>query len=256
MKLLCWNINGLRAAQRNGIDAWMRDTDAELYLFQETKAQEAQLDDAIKCVRGYRSWYASAEKKGYSGVALYVREDLEPDEVRVGFDPRFDGEGRVLGARFGTLWVYSVYFPNGQASPERLAYKMAFYEAFLSHMKVLRDGGASLIVGGDFNTAHTELDLARPKENEKTSGFLPIERAWLDEVEAAGFVDSYRRLHPQGRSYSWWSQRLRARDRDVGWRIDYFFVGEEIWDRIEGASIHGDVYGSDHCPIGLDLRLP
>lgn len=250
MRLISWNVNGIRAAMKKGLADWMLDYRADVYALQETKAAEAQLDEETLNIGDYHPYFSEVERKGYSGVALYAR-GAQP-EVRVGFDGRYDSEGRVIRARYGDMLFYNVYFPNGQSSAERLAYKMAFYDDFLAHMEEERKQGKMIVVCGDFNTAHTEMDIARPKKNEKTSGFLPEERAWMDKFESMGYVDTFRHFHPEAQTYSWWSMRTRARERDVGWRIDYFYVSEEALPRVKSAFILGDVMGSDHCPIGID----
>ncbi len=252
MRLLCWNVNGLRAAVRKGFLEWLVEEQPDIMCVQETKAQEAQLSDAIRNVEGYHSYFASAERKGYSGVAVYSRENpLEVDDA-VG-DPILDAEGRLLRIRYPAFTLYNIYFPNGKASQERLDYKMDFYERFLAYIQREVDAGEEIIVCGDVNTAHREIDLARPKENETISGFLPEERAWIDRFLALGFSDSFRVFTPEAGHYTWWDLRTRARERNVGWRIDYVFVTDGLRTRLEDAFILPEVEGSDHCPIGISL---
>jgi exodeoxyribonuclease-3 len=198
--------------------------------------------------------FASAQKKGYSGVAFYTKK--EPINIKCGFGiEKFDREGRVQIADYGDFVLFNIYFPNGKASAERLAYKMEFYNAFLEYANTLKSKGKKLIICGDVNTAHKEIDLARPKDNEKISGFLPSERAWIDKFLDKGFVDTLRMYNTEPDNYTWWSMRTRARERNVGWRIDYFFASENIAGNIKDAFIMSDVMGSDHCPIGIDLEI-
>lgn len=255
MQLLSWNVNGIRAAQRKGFLKWLDSVPGDIVALQETKAHAYQLDDALKNVDGYHVYFSKPEKKGYSGVALYTK--IEP--ISVNYDlgmEKFDREGRVIEAEFADFTLFNVYFPNGQMSQERLDYKMEFYDVFLNYIENLRQAGKNIIVCGDVNTAHQEIDLARPKENSKISGFLPIERAWLDKWVATGYVDTFRHFHgDEVGKYSWWSVRTAARERNVGWRIDYFFVNEAFLPHVEDAYILADVMGSDHCPIGINLKF-
>jgi exodeoxyribonuclease-3 len=187
-------------------------------------------------------------------VALYTRE--KPVSVQTGFGRKeYDNEGRILIADYGSFALYNIYFPNGKASEERLAYKMAFYDAFLDNADKQKKAGKSVIVCGDVNTAHREIDLSRPKENEKVSGFLPEERAWIDRFISHGYIDTFRMFQKEGGHYSWWDLKSGARERNVGWRIDYFFASEDLQSRIELAFILPEVTGSDHCPIGIQIRL-
>ncbi len=252
IKLISWNVNGLRAAHKKGFVDWVRRADPDIICLQETKAREAQLPEELRPLDGYTAAFSSAEKKGYSGVAIYSKRAPDTVERDMGI-ARFDREGRLLAAHYPDFTLLNVYFPNGKASEERLRYKMDFYAAFLEYAEGLRAEGKSLIVCGDVNTAHRPIDLARPKANERVSGFLPEERAWIDEFIAAGYVDTFRLFNHAPGNYTWWSFRSGARARNVGWRIDYFFVSEDIRDRVISAYILPDVMGSDHCPIGIDL---
>jgi len=255
MELISWNVNGLRAAHKKDFLGWMLRTGPDILCLQETKASEDQLPGELLAVPGYHPYFSSAEKKGYSGVAIYAKK--EPDRMKTSWgDGRFDGEGRILSADFGPFILFNVYFPNGKASPERLKYKMDFYESFLLHVKKLGRTGIGIVVCGDVNTAHREIDLARPKENEKVSGFLPEERAWMDRFIASGFTDAFRTFEPGAGHYTWWDLKSGARGRNVGWRIDYFFVNESVKPMLRSASIMKDVMGSDHCPIRIGLELP
>jgi len=254
LRIISWNVNGLRAAYRKGFLEWLLRERPDVLCLQETKAAPDQLPPELKEVQGYHAYFASAERKGYSGVALYTR--LEPRDIRGGFGPkRFDVEGRTQLADFGDFLLFNVYFPNGKASKERLRYKMAFYDAFLKRVDKLKAKGENIIICGDVNTAHKEIDLARPKENEKVSGFLPEERAWLDRFVARGFVDAFRMFNREAGQYTWWDLKTRARERNVGWRIDYFFVSENFEGNVKAACILPEVMGSDHCPISLEVAV-
>ncbi|MCK4581365.1 MAG: exodeoxyribonuclease III, partial [Dehalococcoidia bacterium] len=203
---------------------------------------------------GYHGYWNFPERKGYSGVVTFTKE--QPIKVENGFGiEEFDMEGRVITAKYPEFTLFNVYFPNGKMSEERLKYKMGFYDAFLDFVAPLKSRGEKLVVCGDFNTAHKEIDLARPRENEDVSGFLPIERAWMDEFVAHGFVDTFRYLTKQPDHYTWWSFRTRARERNIGWRLDYIFVTENLLDSLTQASIRPEVMGSDHCPVEIRLSI-
>ncbi len=253
MKLLSWNVNGVRAVQKKGFPEWFCGQDADVVCLQETKAHKEQLDETVTNLAGYESYWCSGEKKGYSGVATYTRQ--KPLSVRFGFGvPQFDREGRVLVTTFPEFDLYNIYFPNGKRDQERLDYKLGFYEAVLDHWQKERKQGASLVICGDYNTAHHEIDLARPKENQMISGFLRIERDWLDKLLALGYVDTFRMFNREPGHFTWWDQLTRARERNTGWRIDYFFVTEDLKPRVKNAWICPEVMGSDHCPVGLEIR--
>lgn len=253
-RLISWNVNGLRAFHKKGGFAWFLEEQPDFFCIQETKAQPQQLDESLTEVEGYHVYFFSAERKGYSGVALYTKE--EPKQVAYGFGvERFDQEGRTIVAEYEHFTLLNVYFPNGKASEERLRYKMDFYEAFLPYIDEIQAQGKHVIVCGDVNTAHKEIDLARPKANETVSGFLPEERAWIDKLIAHGYVDTFRMFHPEPEQYTWWSFRARARERNVGWRIDYFFVNEDFQEHVNDAFILPEVTGSDHCPLGIEVNL-
>ncbi len=251
--LFSWNVNGLRAAHGKGFLDWFLASKPDVLCVQETKAREEQLPPELREVEGYHAYFSAPERRGYSGVALYSRP--EPASVKGGFGiPRFDSEGRTLIADYGDFVLFNVYFPNGKQSRERLRYKMEFYDAFLDHAEALRGKGKAIIACGDFNTAHREIDLARPKENSKVSGFLPEERAWMDKFVEHGYVDTFRIFDREPGRYTWWDLKTRARERNIGWRIDYFFVSEELRERVKAACILPEVMGSDHCPIGMELE--
>ena len=253
-RVLSWNVNGIRAAAKKGFADWLAAESPDILCVQETKAAEEQLGEEIKDIEGYYSYFSSAVKKGYSGVAIYSKE--QPVDVKRGFGfEEFDSEGRTIIAEYTDFILLNVYFPNGKSSKERLKYKMDFYEEFLKYTVGLKEKGKKLVICGDVNTAHKEIDLARPKDNEKTSGFLPEEREWIDRFLDSGFVDTFRVFNSEGENYSWWDLKTRARERNVGWRIDYFFASENLKDNLKSAFIMSDVYGSDHCPIGIELDI-
>lgn len=254
MKLYSWNVNGFRAVLKKGFWDWFRQADAEVVGLQEVKARPEQLADEDRQTQGYLDyWNPSQIKKGYSGVACYTR--VAPLDVVLDLPPsRFHGEGRVIQLEFKDFYYFNVYFPNGQMGPERLDYKLGFYDAFLAHAQGLRQH-KPIVVCGDFNTAHTEIDLKNPQANAATSGFLPVERAWLDSFIAAGYVDTFRIFNDQPDQYTWWTYRFGARSRNAGWRIDYFFVSRELVPAVRRAWIEPDILGSDHCPVGLELEV-
>lgn len=254
-RLYSWNVNGLRAVWKKGFPEWVREAKPDILGLQEIKIHSHQLTFDMTCVEGYECHFSHAERAGYSGVAIYTRE--KPLSVTEGLGiPEFDAEGRVLIAEYPEFVFYTIYYPNGQRGDDRLQYKMAFYDAFLEHAENLRKQGKKLVICGDVNTAHKEIDLARPKANEKVSGFLPIERAWMDKLVDHGYIDTFRHFYPDETDrYSWWNMRSRARERNVGWRIDYFFVTPDLKDNMIAADIHPDVMGSDHCPVSLELAF-
>lgn len=254
MRIISWNTNGLRATIKQGFfTPLFSDYKPDIVCLQETKAEPAQLPDEAVHVKGYYSYFASSKvKKGYSGVAIYSK--VEPKKVEYGMGiPKFDDEGRMLVAYYDEFVLINCYFPNAGQGPHRLEYKLAFYDAFLAFINKLRAKKLSVIFCGDTNVAHNEIDLARPKENVENTGFLPVEREWLDEVVAHGFIDTFRHLYPTKVAYSYWDLKTRARDRNVGWRIDYFFVSSNLLPKTKKCEILGDYMGSDHCPVLLEL---
>lgn len=261
MKLLCFNVNGIRAIWNKGFVEFMEREKPDVLCVQETKIQPVQLTQELQNPLGYYSEWVSADRPGYSGVASFSREKPVHVQKELG-NGRHDGEGRLLlteynapGMPGGTVTVVNLYIPNGGQGDHRISYKLDYYDELLDFLERLRKAGKNLVICGDFNTAHTEIDLARPAENEGVTGFLPVERAWLDKFVAAGYVDTFRALNPDARdAYSWWSYRTAARQRNVGWRIDYFFVPRELLPRVKRAWILADVEGSDHCPIGLEVE--
>jgi exodeoxyribonuclease-3 len=252
VKIISWNVNGIRAAERKGFLDYMNKEKPDIMCIQETKAHPDQLSDELKNIPGYNVHFVSAEKKGYSGVALYTK--IEPLELETGCgESKYDCEGRVLKADYGDFILYNIYYPNGGRGPERVQYKLDFYDHMLEIWEGLRKQGRKLILTGDFNTAHKEIDLARPKENSKVTGFLPEERAWLDKITAMGYVDVFRTFNQEPEWYTFWDQYTRARDRNIGWRIDYFWVTPDVVPMIKEAPIRMEILGSDHCPIELHL---
>jgi exodeoxyribonuclease-3 len=254
IEILCWNVNGIRAVEKKGFAEWLRQASPDILCLQEIKAQAEQITPEIQQPPGYYGYWNFPRRKGYSGVAILAKE--EPSEVDTGFGiEQFDVEGRVIIARYPRFVLFNVYFPNGKMSQERLNYKMHFYDAFLHFVNPMKARGEKLIICGDFNTAHNEIDLARPKENETTSGFLPMERMWMDKFVAHGFVDTFRHFNKEPNHYTWWSLRTRARERNIGWRLDYFFVSDNLLNSVTEASIFPDLMGSDHCPVGIKLSI-
>ena len=253
MKILSWNVNGIRAVQKKGFLEWLRREKPDILGVQETKAKPEQLDIFLMHPEGYHTYWNSAVRPGYSGVALFTRE--RPLKVTNGFGiKRFDDEGRVITAEYPEFAFLTVYFPNGKASDERLRYKMDFYEETLEFVRKLKKKQPNIIVCGDYNTAHKPIDLARPKENEDVSGFLPVERAWLDKWVADGQIDVFRKFHEGPGHYLWWDLKSGARERNVGWRIDYHFVTETLVPKVKSATILKDVAGSDHAPVEIQLK--
>lgn len=253
MKLLSWNVNGIRACERKGFASWLESQDADIVCIQETKAQPDQLADSLLRPAGYQTFWHSAQKKGYSGVATFTRR--KPISVREGLGiAKFDREGRVLITEFRGFVLVNAYFPNSRREGVRLEYKLQFCRAMRRLLDEIRSSGKHVVLCGDYNIAHREIDLARPKDNVKNAGFLPRERSWLDRLVRAEYVDTFRSVCDEPGQYSWWSYRSNLRERNVGWRLDYFFVSPRLENRLRGATIQSDVMGSDHCPVGMELR--
>jgi exodeoxyribonuclease-3 len=253
LTFISWNVNGIRAVDKKGALKWIDDEEVDFLGLQEIKAEAEQIPDSIFETNYKFQSINSSSKKGQSGVALYTNVKGSASCCE---DVDILDEGRINEYHFDTIAYFNVYFPNGQRNEERLLYKMAFYERFFNHIMALRKEGKSIIICGDVNTAHFPIDLARPKANEKTSGFLPMEREWQDKLIEAGFIDTFRHIHgDETERYSWWSYRATARARNVGWRIDYFYVSEDLKDQIIEADILDQVLGSDHCPVKLVLEV-
>jgi len=252
MKIITWNVNGVRAALKKGALKSVFDLAPDILCLQEIKARPEQIPADQRDVHGYQALWNPAQRPGYSGVATFTRE--APLAFETGMDaPQFDVEGRVIRTRHPEFLLYNIYFPNGQRGRERVDYKLEFYAHLLEKCEALHKAGESIIITGDFNTAHMPIDLKNPDENETTSGFLPEERAWVQKFLDHGFVDVYRNLYPEREQYTWWTYRFNARLRGIGWRIDYFLVSEALLPRIKDVVIHEDVQGSDHCPVELDI---
>lgn len=256
MRIISWNTNGLRATYKQGnFNPIFTDYNPDILFLQETKATPEQLPEAAREVFGYDSYFSWPEvKKGYSGVALYSKQ--KPLNVTLGIGlAGLDDEGRTITAEYKDFYAITCYFPNGGGGPERLDYKLRFYDQFLKYIESLKKK-KPVIFCGDVNTAHTEIDLARPKENVMNTGFLPIERAWMDKLVQKGWIDTFRMLYPTETGvYTYWDQKTASRERNVGWRIDYFFVSDNIKNKVTGFETLKDYYGSDHCPIILDIDL-
>ena len=254
MKLYSLNVNGIRAAEKKGLVDWIQSEQPDVLGIQELKATEDQLPDTLKQIDGYHAFFNPAERKGYSGTAVYYKE--EPLNIHTGLsDDRFNHEGRTIVMEYPDFTLYNIYFPNGGQGDDRLQFKMDFYDCFQKDVNALVAEGKRVIVCGDVNTAHTEIDLKNPKSNAKRSGFLPIEREWVTQFLNDGYIDTYRYFYPDQIEYSWWSYRFNARANNAGWRIDYFFASDNAKDLLEDAAIHTDVMGSDHCPISLTLKI-
>jgi len=254
LRIVSWNVNGLRAIQKKGFLKWVLSDNPDILCLQETKTNYEDVPKPLKRVNGYHTYFCQAEKKGYSGVATYSK--IKPKKVEYGFEiKKFDSEGRILITDYEKFVLLNIYFPNGKMSQERLNYKLEFYDALLDHANKLKDEGRNVIICGDLNTAHKKIDIARPKANEKISGFLPIERAWIDKFLENGYLDTFRIFNNEPNQYTWWSYRTKARERNVGWRLDYFFINEEFKDNVISANILNQVMGSDHCPVDLKLKM-
>lgn len=252
--IFSWNVNGIRAIQNKGFMDWFTSHGGDIICLQETKAQPDQIDDSIKNLKGFTSYWFSAEKKGYSSVAIYSKP--QPLRVTNGFSNQYyDCEGRVIFAEYGGFVLANVYFPNGGRGPERVKYKLDFYdELFFFLEKNYRDR-KGIIVTGDFNTAHKEIDIYDPRKFAKSTGFLPEERKWIDNIVNLGYVDVFRKFNSKPEQYTYWDQVIKARETNRGWRIDYFMVSSDIADKVKSAKIHPEVMGSDHCPISIEIAV-
>ncbi|MFW5980346.1 MAG: exodeoxyribonuclease III [Halanaerobiales bacterium] len=254
MRIYSWNVNGIRAVARKGFLEWIDEEKPDVLALQEIRIQDEQLSDKLRNIDDYYSYFNFGEIKGYSGVALYSKE--KPLNVWYGLGvKKFDKEGRVLVAEYPEFILLNIYFPNGKKNQERLNFKLEFYDKVLDYCEKLRDKGNKILISGDFNTAHHPIDLKNPEANKDISGFLPIERKWLDKLEDHGYIDTYRYFYPDKETYSWWSYRTRARERDAGWRIDYHFISQGLEDKLVNADILTEVMGSDHCPVTVEMDV-
>ncbi len=252
MRIVSWNVNGLRASIKSGFLESFRRINPDILGIQETKLQEDKIPVELEELSEYYTYWSHAERKGYSGTALFTR--IKPLNVTFSIgDPKFDTEGRTIVAEYEDFYLFNIYFPNGQMNEDRLRYKLDFYDQCLETFEALRKTGKHVMIMGDYNTAHKPIDLKHPKANEKYSGFLPIERAWLDKFVSKGYVDTFRHFDDRAEQYSWWSYMRQARANNVGWRIDYVFVNKEILERVTNAFIMQAIMGSDHCPVGVEV---
>lgn len=252
MLITTWNVNGIRAAYQKGLNEWVMNANPDILCLQEIKARPEQLDEDKRTFGGYSALWNPGERPGYSGVAAFFQ--TAPIESGFGLgNPEFDREGRVIWMKYPDFRLYNIYFPNGQRGHDRVQYKLEFYATLLEQIDELHKQGEMVIITGDFNTAHNEIDLANPKENANTSGFMLEERVWIDRYLEHGLVDVYRSMYPEKVEYTWWTYRFGARGRNVGWRLDYFLVSQALASRVRDVTVHGDVHGSDHCPVTIDL---
>jgi exodeoxyribonuclease-3 len=255
MKIYSFNVNGIRAWERKGMYDWFINLNPDILCIQETKAHPEQLSEALQNPDGYFAYFNSSQtRKGYSGTCIYTKE--EPKEVLYGLGKKeLDQEGRAITLVFKNFILINTYYPNGGGEHHRFEYKLKYLKEFIKFLKKLEKKNKKIIFTGDVNVAHHEIDLARPKENVKSIGFLPEERVFLDQFEKENFVDTFRNLHPKTVKYSWWDMKTRSRDRNVGWRLDYFWVSKNLIKKVKKALIHNDIYGSDHCPVSIEIDL-
>jgi len=253
-KILSWNVNGIRAVEKKGFIEWLKNESPDILGIQETKAQVDQLNEELLNIDGYKSYFMSAKRKGYSGTALYLKE--VPEKIENLGCEEFDDEGRTIIAHFKDFTLINCYFPNSQEAGKRLDYKLRFCDTILNKCNKLVEEGKNVVLCGDYNIAHTEIDLKNPKTNHKNPGFLPEEREWMTKYLDAGYIDIFRRFHPDEKDhYTWWSYRFKAREKNVGWRIDYHCVNETFSEKVLKAEIRNEVMGSDHCPVSIDLDV-
>lgn len=254
MKIISWNVNGIRAWYKKGMLDWILNKGPDFFCVQETKAEREQLPADLQSPSGYFSYFnSSLQRKGHSGTAIYSK--IEPDKVTYGLGvDSLDQQGRQINLYFGKSLLINCYFPNGGGPTERLLMKLDYYSEFLKFVEKHQKDGFNVIFCGDLNVAHDEIDLTRPESNKYSVGFLPEERLWVDELLHSGFIDTFREFHPETAKYSWWDMKTRARDRNVGWRLDYFFIDSKQVEKVKKAEILDDVLGSDHCPILLEIE--
>ncbi len=254
IEIISWNVNGIRAVANKGAFQWLNQRNTDILCLQEIKAQKEQIPTNLFDREFLETHINSAQKKGYSGTATFSMLQSNYHSTCPHIDTTH--EGRIIETHYGDVVLFNIYFPNGQKDDERLAYKMKFYDDFLVYCETLREDGKSIIICGDVNTAHRAIDLKNPKANAKTSGFLPIERAWIDKLLDHGYIDTFRYVHGDVTDkYSWWSYRHQARAKNVGWRIDYFFISEDLAENLQDAFILDEIEGSDHCPVGITISM-
>lgn len=254
-KLVSWNVNGIRAvSKKEDFWNWFENNDADIINFQEVRADMNKIPKKLLNIEGYTNHFNEAEKKGYSGVGTYTK--IEPKSVTKGLGiEELDKEGRVLKIEYSDFILFNIYFPNSGTGAKRLDYKVEFCDALLDIVVNLKNNGKNIVITGDYNIAHHPIDVYNPSNCEGKSGYLPEERAWLDKLEEAGFIDTFRMFDEGENNFTWWSYRTRARERNAGWRLDYFYVNEEIKDNVKKAEILNNIYGSDHCPVTLELEF-
>ena len=253
-KIYSYNVNGIRAAINKGLIDWLKEENPDILCIQETKAQPEQIDSKLFEALGYKTYWYSAQKKGYSGVGILSKE--EPDHVAYGMGiEKYDKEGRFLRADYGDISVISVYHPSGSSGDERQAFKMQWLSDFQNYIRELRKSRPKLIIAGDFNICRLWIDIHNPEKQQKTSGFLPEEREWFQSFMDDGMIDTFRIFNPEPHNYSWWSYRAGARGKNKGWRIDYHIVTDNLKDKIKAAAIHPDAKHSDHCPVSVDVEF-
>ncbi len=251
MKILCWNVNGLRAAMNKGAGLWIGEQEADIVCLQEIKVMPDQLaPDQLESLQGYQQIWHPAQRPGYSGVLTLTRKEPLSHQVGMGIGA-YDIEGRLINTRYAGFTLFNVYFPNGKRDQSRLTYKLDFYASLLELCDQLHASGEKIVICGDFNTAHREIDLKNPKQNSTSSGFLPEERVWIDHYLEHGFVDPFRLLYPERVQYTWWTYRMGARERNIGWRIDFFLVSKDLMPAVKDIVTYEQVPGSDHCPVEL-----
>jgi exodeoxyribonuclease-3 len=254
IKIYSWNVNGIRAIEKKGFLDWINKCSGDIVCLQETKAQPDQITDSLKNIGSYKSYWFSAQKKGYSSVAIY--STIEPVSIVNGFNnEKFDVEGRVIFAEYEKFVLANVYFPNGGRGPERVEFKLDFYDGLFYYLNRNFKGRKGIIVTGDYNTAHQDIDLAKPDRWSKVSGYLPEERKWIDHLVNLGYTDVFRLFNKESGQYTYWDQISRSRDRNEGWRIDYFMVSNEFVPYVKDCKIYPEIMGSDHCPISVTIEV-
>lgn len=256
LKTYSWNINGIRAAAKNGFFEWLKNSNADIVLLQETRAEPSQISPDLIEPFGYKSFWHPAQKRGYSGVTIYTKLPVTNSDILIGLsNHEFDNEGRFIGLFYNNIFYANAYFPNSQPEGKRLEYKLAFCNAIQKQLNNLRKDKISIVLGGDINIAHHEIDLTNPKQNQKNPGFLPEERAWVTQFLEDGYLDSFRIFEKGGGFYTWWSNRSGSRSRNIGWRIDSHYISEDLLPKTTLSQIHADVFGSDHCPISIEINI-